>query len=428
MKWWILLLIAVFAFSCGGGDDDDNDSGVTVDDTSGDDTAADDTATTDDTEHWDDDVTDDDADDDLDDDVADDTQPDDDVVDDTADDTGDDDTTPPVEGCIEGDFIPYWGNLHAHTSYSDGEQTPADAFAWARDMAGLDIQLITDHLEQLYLPFPSDRWGKCTDQADAANDPGAFIADCGYEYGSGFLLPLFQSTGHNNVFNADYLFPMIQLDFHDFYQSLVDCPTCIGQFNHPIDDATMHWHHWEYFPDVDEKMNLFEFNTAASDDEIFAAYFEALAAGWTISPMYNQDNHGPDWGTKNDRRSGFFMENLTREDMYVAMQERRSFMSMDKNASITMMADDVCWMGSILSGYTSLPLTVEAIDEDVGDGFATIEIFGPGQTLMVNYDCAGSTDCIADIDVTITGPTYFVARATQTDGNYLISAPIWAQP
>ena len=429
----LLSLVLIVAAGCDSNDDDDNDNNAPADDDAqvDDDSAADDDLTDDDAA--DDDVTDDDTvdDDTVDDDTVDDDTVDDDTVDDdtTDDDTVDDDTADddatPVIGCIEGDFDPYWGNLHSHTKYSDGELTPAHAFAWARDMAGLDIMVVTDHVEQLYLPFPDDRWGKCLEQAEEAYDPGNYLTDCGYEYGSGFILPWFQSTGHNNVFFPPYLFPIVQLDFHNFYNSLVECPTCVGQFNHPGDDPQMTWNNWEYFADVDATMNLFEFN---SDVDVWPIYFDALAAGWHVSPMHNQDNHGADWGTKNDDRSGFFLAELNREALHDAMMARRSFQSTDKNAYIRMMADDTCWMGSILSGYSSMALFVEVSDIDVGDGFETIELYGPGPALIDSYSCSGSETCSTTFNVDITGSTYFVARATQTDAQFLVAAPIWVEP
>lgn len=362
----------------------------------------------------------------------DDTSDDDATDDDTDDDITDDDTDDDIDGCVEGEFYPYWGVLHCHTSYSDGEQTPAYAFAYARDVAQLDMLVVTDHLEQLYLPFPvADKWGKCHEQADEAYAPGEFLADCGFEYGSGFILPWFWSTGHNNVFFSDYLFPMIQLDFHDFYQTLVDCSTCIGQFNHPGDEEHQNWNNFEYFADVDKKMNLFEFNGGGP---VWDMFFQALDMGWHVSPMYNQDNHDADWGTKNDRRSGFYLADLTREDLYNAMKDRRSFMSYDKNASVKLMAkladDKKCWMGSIIKNYPfqTITLEVEAFDLDAGDGFTAIELYGPGKTLLDSFECGNAENCYASFEANVSGPTYFVVKANQADGNWLVAAPIWVEP
>lgn len=39
----------------------------------------------------------------------------------------------------------YFGNLHSHTSYSDGSGTPENAYRHARDVAGLDFLAITEH-------------------------------------------------------------------------------------------------------------------------------------------------------------------------------------------------------------------------------------------------------------------------------------------
>src|SRR5262245_14254422 len=46
---------------------------------------------------------------------------------------------PPVEVNV------YFGNLHSHTSYSDGSGTPEDAYRHARFEAHLDFLAITEH-------------------------------------------------------------------------------------------------------------------------------------------------------------------------------------------------------------------------------------------------------------------------------------------
>ena len=48
-------------------------------------------------------------------------------------------------GCqAKPDFNVYFGNLHSHTSYSDGSGTPDEAYRHARS-AGLDFLAITEH-------------------------------------------------------------------------------------------------------------------------------------------------------------------------------------------------------------------------------------------------------------------------------------------
>jgi hypothetical protein len=327
-----------------------------------------------------------------------------------------------LSGCIQGTFTPYHGNLHAHTSYSDGKQTPADAFKYARDVAKLDIMVVTDHLEQLYFPAPLDRYGKCKSQAAAEQKAGTFIAACGFEYGSAFT-PSLTSAGHANVFFSPNLFPAIQLNFRDFHKTLAACTTCIGQINHPGSEKDQHFNNFEYSASADARLTLYEFNSSPA----WKLYFKALDAGWHLSPTYNQDNHSADWGTKNDNRTGLYMAALDLASMQKATLERRTFMTKDKNASIKMTAGS-CWMGSILSGATGLTLSVVAADADSTDSYSSIVLYGKGQQQLAAFNCNGSSPCSASFNVLASQSPYFVARATQTDGDLLVAAPIWLKP
>lgn len=79
-----------------------------------------------------------------------------------------------------------WGDLHVHTSLSDGTGDPADVLRYARDVAGLDVVALTDH----------DHWGMTfldadpaarqalADATDAAYAPGAFVTAHGFEWTS----------------------------------------------------------------------------------------------------------------------------------------------------------------------------------------------------------------------------------------------------
>jgi hypothetical protein len=203
------------------------------------------------------------------------------------------------------------------------------------------------------------------------------------------------------------------------------CSDCVAQFNHPLEDASMHWDHFEYDADVDERLNLFEFN---GPGPTFDGFFQALDKGWRISPTNNEDNHGADWGAKGEGRSGLYLETLSRAAVRAAMKERRTFMTRDNDATIRLMADATCWMGSILKGYADVSFEVQADDATAGDGFATIELFGPGQMLLKTVDCAGADSCSGSYDLGVSEATFVVARASQVDGDILVSAPIWVEP
>ena len=79
-----------------------------------------------------------------------------------------------------------WADLHGHTSLSDGTGTPEDYYAYARDVAGLDVAALTDH-DHWGLRFLDERpdlWARIQSAVAAAHDPGRFVALLGYEWTS----------------------------------------------------------------------------------------------------------------------------------------------------------------------------------------------------------------------------------------------------
>ena len=85
----------------------------------------------------------------------------------------------------------YWGDLHGHTTMSDGnynivtrirdrdDNTPANYLHFARDMAGLDFAAISDHDYRL----DQEKWSNIVKEANRANVPGEFVAFAGVEWG-----------------------------------------------------------------------------------------------------------------------------------------------------------------------------------------------------------------------------------------------------
>jgi len=337
-------------------------------------------------------------------------------------------TGPPI-GCLQGEYQVFFGNFHSHTGNSDGEENPETAFTHARDIAEIDSLAVTDHLEQLYTYYglADDDFPDCIETAKSLSDEN-FLAICGFEYGSGFEVSLETgldvSTGHSNVFFTEKLFPMIQLDFRDYYTTLMNCFECVAQFNHPGDEENQTFNNWEAHPGIFNKMALYEFNGSG---DVWNLFFPALAQGWYISPTYNQDNHSANWGDANDNRTGVYLTSLTAESLKDAFLSRRTFATSDKNAVIKMMAAEVCWMGSQLQGVSKIKVSVEVSDPDA-EGFEKIEIFDPFQNIIFSGSCDDKSECELDFEIEIFMPTHIVARAVQTDGQFLVAAPLWFMP
>jgi hypothetical protein len=79
-----------------------------------------------------------------------------------------------------------WGDLHGHTQLSDGTGTPEDYFAYARDVAALDVIALTDH-DHWGMRFLDDNpglWKTIEEAARRYDDPGRFVALVGFEWTS----------------------------------------------------------------------------------------------------------------------------------------------------------------------------------------------------------------------------------------------------
>lgn len=317
-------------------------------------------------------------------------------------------------GCVQGELKAYWGNLHAHTSYSDGELTPAKAFTHARN-AHLDFLWITDHKGQM----SPEQWQQCQSMANAANTDGEFVAGCGYE-----IVILTANGGQLGHFNFLFVSKMIPAPkgLPALYQAVQDCSPCVGQFNHPPNPAN--FNDFEFHADGKDAVRLVEFNGAGTWDVKLAQYLLALRKGWLVAPSFNEDNHHQNWGDSH-HATGIYTAELSRLGIRGALKARRTFATLDDTASIHMKADDVCWMGSVLRGFGTTELTVVARDRQDGDGFKRIVLLGPHGNELASHACGDATPCTAKFTRKVTEATHFVAMAVQTDGDRLVSAPVW---
>ena len=180
----------------------------------------------------------------------------------------------------------YFGNLHSHTSHSDGVASPADAFAFARDSAGLDFLAVTDHIGSFhlvpYVPMNTPwQWDNCMSMADSFTVVGSFVGIAGWEWTS-------EKYGHINVFNtSDMIRDSLVLWYHyiisEFYNWLLNHPPAFAMFNHPGGlgiGSYMDYNNFEYISSaLDSAIHLFEFQMVTQEP----FYNLALSKGWHVS-------------------------------------------------------------------------------------------------------------------------------------------------
>ena len=322
---------------------------------------------------------------------------------------------PTTRGCITDAMIPLLGDLHTHTSYSDGTGLPEEMFALARDEVGLDFLLVTDHVEHL----TTEEFSLCKKAAKAATQ-ASFLGLCAFEIATN--APNKQRLGHANVFfSPGFIEKSTNLD--GLYDKIAACDGCLAQINHPA-STDFPWTGDNVVAKVDEKMALAELNGAAQA-AARAYYFKLLDGGWHVAPTWNSDTHSMN-PSAGGRRSGLFASALDEASIKAAITERRTFAGNTGNGGSLALDAQGCWMGVRLQGYLSATIHVRAEDAEVG--FSSIVLRSRAGAVVHTFDCAGEKICDATMTLDIDpAQRYIVADATRTDGKWILSSPVWVE-
>ena len=275
---------------------------------------------------------------------------------------------PPPTGPTATGYSLYFGDLHAHTGYSDGASgtTPWDAFPVGRD-SGADFMALTEHYSttNAYEPWTMEEWEWLDLKAAASYFTSkSFVAIPAYEF------YLVANTGEFNVFNVGDLPPKMEITGPErlgiFYDWLAQQPGAVAQFNHP----TYVTHEFKDFSGYtaarDAGMGLLEvFNDVFTEE----SYTKALDTGWHVMPSANSDTHDANWIWGSDVRTVLLAKRLTAADLYAAMRAQRGYATMDKNLSINFSVNGGV-MGSTLSGASTYTADVKIWDPDALAGSA----------------------------------------------------------
>ena len=316
----------------------------------------------------------------------------------------------------------FFGNIHAHTSYSDGQGTPEEAFEHARNSGVVDIQAITDHDHDLNYKLPDGSWklDRIIEMAKKYTVEGEFIAISGFEW-------TLTSRGHITIYNTSEWIDRSTTDLYDIYQWIVD-RQATAQFCHP-GRKYGDFFDFEYFPEVDLYINTIEVGNGAGSnsnnvikEEYFERYQRALNRGWHVGASANQDNHQKQWATVNDARTAFVIDELTTDNVYEALKTRNIYATEDRNAYIAFVTEGAK-MGDILYDIHKATLRVEY--SDPGEPVRRAAVYSNNG--VIELDVSGDEWIIElNVDNPLSYNWYFV-KIDQIDGNEIVSSPIWFQ-
>lgn len=340
----------------------------------------------------------------------------------------------------------FYGNLHSHTGYSDGDLTPAAAYNFARNLAPtpLDFMAVTDHNHSGAGPMTPALYATGLAEAATANDDGAFVAIYGQEWG-------FAANGHVNIFEAPVLFGweggnfdvfVAEGDYPNLYAAILANPSPWGplaQFCHPDEAdfdafvATAAGH------DVMCGIALVSgpaFSTATDESDVGntnfdGAFHKALDRGYFVGPFADQDNHNQTWGAATESRTVVLAPSLTKSEILGGIAARRTYASQDHNVTVDMRVNG--WpMGSRFLAEQGVGVNFDVLvgDSD-GEGVQKFELFraepdNAGATLIATAD---NVDHFVHRDEETPAPAVsdvrvYTLRITQDDNHRIWTAPV----
>lgn len=349
-------------------------------------------------------------------------------------------------------YTRFWGDTHGHTVLSDGQGTPDDYFAHARDVAKLDFAILTDHDFGHENPWrmPKEHWQAIQDAADKASVRGRFVGIAGYEwtsqakYWAGFSNGvgselLFPGTprhfSHKNVYflgRVDYLFSAKEAAYHtpDLLAAAVQQAGGLIHNNHPSSDPDSR-EQFVYRPagasviansEVLADEIRYEGKSYRVDGERVLREF--LDRGGQTGFLGGSDTHEG----RPRARTAVLARALTRQDLFDALRHRRVYAV--SNARIVLdFRINGHFMGEEiqLEGAPLLTVTVRGTAR-----IAEIAVVRNGTTCH-RTEPEGRTARVVWRDPAFPGSGYYYVRVTQADaddqGNpsRAWSSPIWVE-
>ncbi len=334
----------------------------------------------------------------------------------------------------------YFGQMHSHTTYSDGAGTAKEAYDHVKsldpDLYNMDFLFVTDHSNSFDDAGGSKtindvregtEWneGKAL-AADATTDQ--FVGAFGYE------MTWSNGLGHINTFNSigfqdrtQSAYTTYSTALQNYYSMLKTTNGTISQFNHPGTTFGDFSDFAYYDEEIDQYITLIEVGNgegAVGSSGYFPSYeyyTRALDKGWHVAPTNNQDNHKGRWGDANTARSVVLADELTEEAIYDAMRNYRVYASEDVNLEIYYTLDGNI-MGTILDGVDAETVHIAVDIRDAENEGGKVEVIVNGGLSAASKDFEGNG--LVELDVS-SQYNYYYIKITQKDGNIAVTAPVW---
>jgi hypothetical protein len=354
-------------------------------------------------------------------------------------------------------FLYLYGNLHSHSSYSDGNKdntskVPSDDYAFARDALCVDFWGISEHnhatagmnISNFPLGFA---------QANAINGVvgptgNSIVSLWGMEWG------VISGGGHVVTYGFDdqligwepgnYNIFCQKNDYTSLFTLINNQPNAFATLAHPntTDYGNIAGSAYDAAKDnaivgvAVESGPAFSTSTTYNDFPSQLAYLPyyktMLAKGYRLGANMDQDNHNMTFGTANSNRLVVMSAAKTRAEIMNAIRSMHFYASEDCNAKVDYkLNSNVMGSSVVSSGVPSISLSITDLD---GENAAQIQLWGgvvggsvpptPLKTYAGVNSIAFNSGTAEDVQAD--GSTYYYfAVITQEDSNKIVTSPIW---
>ncbi|UEG48831.1 lamin tail domain-containing protein [Ferruginibacter lapsinanis] len=348
----------------------------------------------------------------------------------------------------------YFGNLHSHSSYSDGNsddvtKTPADDYAYAKNAMCMDFLGISEHNHAGAGMLLAD-WQPGATQAAAATT-SSFVALHGQEWGViGTQGTNGDHAGHVIVYGLDSLAGWETNN----YQIYVPKSTYLGtgglfdiinrhgnnafaSLAHPDNYDYNNILNTTYDVNADNAIagSAIESGPAFSADTTYtnpasigyyAFYKNMLAKGYHMGPTIDHDNHNLTFGHTAKTRLAIMAYTLSETNILDAMRKMRFYATEDCAAKIGFTINTSYPIGSIITkaGTPTISVTTNTTNT-----VSSIKLMygvpgsGSAATTLTSTTASSLTYTHTALANLATG--YYFLDITESNGARVITAPIW---
>jgi hypothetical protein len=346
-----------------------------------------------------------------------------------------------------GTLLAFRGNIHAHSTYSDGNQdgnaaTPLEDFQFAAASLHSDFLGISEHNHsQAGMSLPNYAQGLA--QAAQATTP-TFVALYGMEWG------VIGGGGHVVVYGVDKLLGwepgnydvfVAKDDYQSLFREINKRPGAFATLAHPQsgDYGNLAGTATPFSTRADSAVvgTVLRSGPATSTDTTYtnpspssyeSTFTTLLAKGYHVGITLDHDNRNTTFLRTTPGRLVVLAPALTPSDLLEAMRQRHFYASDDWNAEATLTLNNQP-MGSIFSGSGTASVQVNLMDPD-NEGVTSLTIMrgvpGSGTApVAVAAGAVGST-ALSYLDTQANNTSaYYYAVIVQRDGDKIVTSPIW---